>query len=73
MVRLGIDEQKNEFNRFQLFQVLGNHKQTCNFTQCFCQYTSFKNEKGAFKYEDLLILIDDIFKTYQKFSIVEKD
>ncbi|EAR87550.2 transmembrane protein, putative (macronuclear) [Tetrahymena thermophila SB210] len=61
LVRFGIDQYKNEFNRFKLFQLLGYHKQKCVFLDCYCKQTNFKDQKDNLNYQDLLILVDDLF------------
>ncbi|KAL4466084.1 hypothetical protein ABPG74_004321 [Tetrahymena malaccensis] len=61
LIRYGIDQYKNEFNRFKLFQLLGYHQQKCIYLDCYCKKTNFKDQKDNLNYEDLLILVDDLF------------
>ncbi|KAL4485784.1 hypothetical protein ABPG72_012324 [Tetrahymena utriculariae] len=61
LVRFGIDQQKNEFNRFKIFQLLGYHQQKCIYLDCYCKKTNFKDQKDNLNYQDLLMLVDDLF------------
>ncbi|EAR87549.2 transmembrane protein, putative (macronuclear) [Tetrahymena thermophila SB210] len=73
LVRFGIDQYKNEFNRFKLFQLLGYHKQKCIFLDCYCKRTNFKDHKDNLNYQDLLILVDDLFLQFLNSKIISKN